>query len=95
MAVSAVLSLLALTPAMAEQGNPVTGIGVSVEQSPGGVKITQDECKTKGGKITTHKGTGDKLFCDLPRAPAPTPVTTPTPAPTATPVPATPKKPGG
>ena len=67
------LSMLALTaaPAFAEEGNPVGGIGVSVESSPGGfrapyhdMKSAEDACRAAGGRFSNTAG---KLVCSNPK----------------------------
>lgn len=48
------------------QGDPVPGADVSVEESPGGMMISQATCTAKGGKLAHHAGKGSKWFCDVP-----------------------------
>jgi hypothetical protein len=67
------LSILAGAAAFAAEGNPVTGIGVSVEQSPGGIVTTYDSeadaraaCADAGGTASSAEG---KIVCKDPKTP--------------------------
>ena len=81
---------LVVGPALAKEGNPVGGVGVSVETSPGGTIATfntpteaQAACVRAGGNFGLR---GRTLICVRPRTPlvstrAAGPATTPPPAP--------------
>ena len=48
LAAGGVVSLAGATLAWAAEGNPVQGVGVSVEQSPGGIMVSQKTTDAKG-----------------------------------------------
>ena len=59
-AVTLCAALLAATPAIAREGNPVGGVGVSVESSPGGISYRYNniadaraDCLAAGGRFTS------------------------------------------
>jgi hypothetical protein len=78
-ACAAMLSLAGVSTALAVEGNPVSGIGVSVESSPGGIMIPTGDCAQKGGKL--EKRVDGKWICKLPRTTTGPTISTTTPAP--------------
>jgi ABC-type nitrate/sulfonate/bicarbonate transport system substrate-binding protein len=67
------LSILGGTAAFAAEGNPISGVGVSVETSPGGIVTTYDNeteartaCTDAGGSWSGSEG---KITCKDPRTP--------------------------
>jgi len=56
-----ILSLL-FTVGIANAGDPIPGVDVSLEQIPGGVYKTESDCVNHGGSIV-HKQ--DKIFCNM------------------------------
>jgi len=56
-----VLSLL-FTAGLANAGDPIPGVDVSLEQIPGGVYKTESDCVKHGGSIVHKQG---KTFCNM------------------------------
>jgi len=54
-----ILSLL-FTVGIANAGDPIPGVDVSLEQIPGGVYKTQSDCVKHGGRIVNK---GGNVFC--------------------------------
>jgi len=54
-----ILSLL-FTVGIANAGDPIPGVDVSLEQIPGGVYKTESDCVKHGGSIVHKQG---KTFC--------------------------------
>lgn len=67
---AAVASLACAAPAWAVEGNPISGVGVSVETSLPGLRINTSDCVPRGGKLVKH--VNGQWYCDLPLAAAPT-----------------------
>jgi hypothetical protein len=66
------LCVVALTaaPAFAKEGNPVSGVGVSVENSPGGIKVNYANANDAKAACVAARGTftntGGKMVCANP-----------------------------
>ena len=58
----AVLLAALAAPALAKEGNPVGGVGVSVETSPGGIMMPSADCKLPKGSLVK---VGSKWTCKL------------------------------
>jgi len=54
-----ILSLL-FTVGIANAGDPIPGVDVSLEQIPGGVYKTESDCMKRGGRIVNK---GGNVFC--------------------------------
>jgi hypothetical protein len=57
-ACAAMFSLVSATAALAGQGDPIGGVGVSVESIPGGIVVSQTQTDASGLAIATGVGPG-------------------------------------
>lgn len=70
-ACAAVLSLFGVSTALAVDGDPISGVGVSVEADPAGIMIPTADCTTKYRGTLVKRADG-KWICQLPIARATT-----------------------